>query len=601
MIEKINNKNKINFQDFFVIFLLLCSAVFLVFRCPYALDDADIPFYLTIPYRIVKGDIFFANEWHYSQLSAAVLYPAVWLYVKIVGSTEGIILFFGYLYIVFQFFISSCVYLCFRKQGIISVILSLTVFFAVPMTFQTFNYHSMGLGFLILICLICVSDFKNKTLKFIIIGVLVSLTALCTPMFVLIFILWTVIVFLNLIFKKSKEELFLFSSWIKIVLTVLFCASVFVAFMLSRASIKDIFNGLSGMMMETEYRFSSATGEKQNIINIGETLTTLMNKSLVLNTLIMLVFTAIVFDKKKKKHREIYLIVQSVICIIYLIIICKSRDRYEYGFFTYPLTVIGLTSYILTENKNKKYFNFLFLPGVLYSFVIDIESDGGVTLAVFGLAVSNIGSLLFLNQLIREIKEDSRDTDKKRNIVRLISVIFAFVIMFNIGTEIFILSDFKSTCYAYDLPDKNGEYEKMDQKMENGPQKGLIFTKTRYNHLKKEMKDLDYIKENCNGSVMITECYSWYYLYLEKPCGTHSSWIVSLTWMLTDETIRLKRYYELNPEKIPEYIYVPKADIDYCNDEVMTQIIRTKLDKIFDFDTKETDCGYILKVNNYNA
>ncbi len=74
------------------------TVCFLLWKCQYGYANIDEAFYLTIPYRMIQGDGLILHEWHLSQLSGLLLYPAVSLYLLIIGGTEGILFHFRILF-----------------------------------------------------------------------------------------------------------------------------------------------------------------------------------------------------------------------------------------------------------------------------------------------------------------------------------------------------------------------------------------------------------------------------------------------------------------------------------------------------------------------
>lgn len=65
-----------------------------MFIARFGIKTVDESFYLSVPYRLLNGDAVFTDEWHVSQLSGLLLLLTMKLFLSVVGSTEGIILFF---------------------------------------------------------------------------------------------------------------------------------------------------------------------------------------------------------------------------------------------------------------------------------------------------------------------------------------------------------------------------------------------------------------------------------------------------------------------------------------------------------------------------
>jgi hypothetical protein len=67
---------------------------------------------------------------------------------------------------------------------------------------------------------------------------------------------------------------------------------------------------------------------------------------------------------------------------------------------------------------------------------------------------------------------------------------------------------------------------------------------------------LDKIKAGPDGPVLITENWSWFYLYLQRPYGTYSTWFPTSNPQYFYK--RLDEYYALHEDKLPVHVYIPK-------------------------------------------
>ena len=101
--------------DILAALALLACLVLLLWKAPFGYVSADESFYLTVPYRLIQGDALLVDEWHPSQLSGVLLYPALRLYLALSGSTEGIYLSFRYIYAVAQVMAAAYIYLRLRR------------------------------------------------------------------------------------------------------------------------------------------------------------------------------------------------------------------------------------------------------------------------------------------------------------------------------------------------------------------------------------------------------------------------------------------------------------------------------------------------------
>ena len=90
ILKKNNKKDSITIMVFTIVLILADSLMF--WKTKYGYGGNDESFYLTIAHRLVKGDAMLADEWHMSQMSGIFIYPIMKFYLRLIPSTEGILL-----------------------------------------------------------------------------------------------------------------------------------------------------------------------------------------------------------------------------------------------------------------------------------------------------------------------------------------------------------------------------------------------------------------------------------------------------------------------------------------------------------------------------
>lgn len=76
--------------------------------------------------------------------------------------------------------------------------------------------------------------------------------------------------------------------------------------------------------------------------------------------------TAIVMllDRKRKQHRSVYLILTSAIVILALVMFMPTMTSVYYNAIMFPMIFMGVTAYVLSENKQRELFASLFVLGI---------------------------------------------------------------------------------------------------------------------------------------------------------------------------------------------------------------------------------------------
>ena len=131
-----------------------------------------------------------------------------------------------------------------------------------------------------------------------------------------------------------------------------------------------------------------------------------------------------------------------------------------------------------------------------------------------------------------------------------------------------------------------------------GPHKGIKTTREMKAIYEDILADMDEISFDSNGQPFyVAGICPFYYLYLDLPIGTYSTWYVE-----EDSETRQLRYWELHPEKRPKYYYIPL----YADSLCFTKTWEQEQDRIYgklrfiqniaECSFKKGRAGYIVKI-----
>ena len=573
------------------LFLAVLSAgivlqLVLTFSFPYIHDEY---FYATIPYRLLQGDRLLQHDWHLSQLSSLFTFLPVWVWVNLTGSTDGLLIFLRYVFLVIYTGVAVIIYRYFRKYGKWAAAAAILFFTQTPYRVLSLNYHSVYTicTLLLLLCLLTISERPTPRISFAA-GLCIGCCCVCNPMFAGIYVLYCVLCVLHIAGKRKhirsatrywtnflSKEMLIFS----------FCGvctigvALVAFFFLTGGTVRSIFSNLPLLLQSSEYGLdANALLEK-----LKTTYMVFSNISLDMPYLLPLLYVVMLVDPKRytHSHRCIYLFLALIIGVIYIagILICVYTNNLisKSLFFSAPLLIITSTCFILTRRKNTRLFFCMWVPCAIAACVQSSVSNGGLTSLGFVLAVGNVAGVLFAGDLYREMRSDRNSTlvsNRKKSRCfgqRLICAGLCLQMLFQLVV-----------CLYGQTPPKN------PAQISAGPCAGMYVSEWRcldYNHC---LDDLDYIKANCpeDAPLLIVSFSSWMYLYADRPISTYSTWL--------DEKIQpemLISYYQQNPEKIPHYIYV---DSRYSN------VLRENMEilpELFEFTSEELSRGVLLKVD----
>lgn len=550
--------DKYKWQDYIFIVLIVGGIVFAFWKCVFGFGGNDEAFYLTVPQRFNMGDAMIKDEWHLSQLSGFLLMPFVWLFTTITGSTEGIILTARVLYIIFHATVSIVIYTRIRKYGYVSVFASVLYFIYTPYDIMAMSYNTMGLDLVTLAGVIMGTASYKKKLPLIISGVAFAAAVLCCPYLAVAYILYGICVLIHT-FIKNKETKFILKSELFAGRTFLFfsigifaLAAVFLVFALTRVSIKEILNYLPYLMTDPEHP-QIALGARfgmyfKSIYNCHSHF-----KIALFSYLVMMV--VMIIDRKRKSHRSIYLIVTTAIVIFCYVLFLPQLTYSTYNAIMFPMIFIGITSYILCENKPKPLFASLFVLGIIYSFAICFSSNQYFYVISMVITASNIAGYVFLAQLLKEMKTTQDNIEYAVWLKRGSFLFVAFMI--------FLQGAFQITVKAEHCFWESGNTSNLTAQIKNGPAKGIYTNKNNCNTYELIYSDLQYYKNKQEDKILFLTSRTWCYLAVDFPYGTLSAWISGEKPSSVD---RLKTYYRVNYEEIPKYIYIPKdSEWDFTN------------------------------------
>jgi hypothetical protein len=617
-------------QDILAAIGLAVVALLLFRNARYGIGNEDQSLYLSITLRLTMGESLLTDDWTMIQLSSFLLYLPVKAYLAVFGSTDGIVLFFRYLFIVMQGATATAIYCLLKKYGIFSIFAALIFFSYIPVTIMALSYYSMGLVFVELSGLTLLTATKFSRIRFIITGLFIAGAVLCNPLYALIYFAFTVCVIVYNRSKKNRERFFTFSgqafqkkTWIWIAFGIGSLTALFVLFVFSRTGIKEIAENLPYIFKDPDYVFS---GEQQNVISMKDSFLSIANFGYHLVVIYAIMMIALLIDKKRVAHRPVYL---SVVILIYIVLMLhiirssvvsvfsdimagKASLYYEIPTLALmlPLTLLGLACYLLSKTKDKGVFVFLWLHGILFTVCMDITSDFAPWNSMLGLAVSGTGSVLLIKNMTDELAEETNKQIKYKTIEiknkelkyrvearmsQIVSTALLFALAFQVFTNLYVASDFKSLNFAEYL--NKPASEKLEKTIHAGPLKGLrttAYMDTKYNEI---LNDLSEIKAKNDGPVLIISNRPWCYVYLNMPFATFS---VNLVDWSHAGNVRLPQYYQLHPEKTPKYIYVSKlAEWSYESGPQLDERAEYFLEDIskkYNCIVKETAVGYILEV-----
>lgn len=542
--------SSINKQTILFFILMTGAIIFSFWKCSYGFGGNDEAFYLTTAHRLSLGDSLLSDEWHLSQFSGFLLLPFVSLYRLIMGSTEGILLTARFTYVILHAAITFFSYNKIKKIGYMSVIACVLYFIFTPYDIMALSYNTMALDLLVLTGIIMSTSKSHHFIPVIISGIAFSSAVLCCPYLAVAYLLYGICVITNIFFTKRNctktifsEKIFSPQIFLWFTCGVVFLALIFLTYLFIKVSPAEIFANIPGIFTDPEHPPISIGTKLKLYFSSVYNCHPHFNIAIITYG-IMLISMSI--DRNRKNHRCFYLICTCTIVIFSYILFLPELITKYYNAIIFPMLFIGLTSYILCENKPRKQFISLFMLGIIYSVCVCFSSNQYFYVISMATAISNIASFIFLGTLLNEVKE-REDEVAWSNVLRISSVV---MVSFMIVLLCFFQTKIKANhCFWESNPDT------LSTKIKSGPAKGLYTNSKNASTYESICNDLQEYKNKKRDNILILSERTWCYLYMtDFPYGTLSAWLPE-----TDASLaRLVKYYSLNPNKIPAYIYIPK-------------------------------------------
>lgn len=527
---------------------ILAAAVFLFWKCHFGFGNIDEAFYLTIPYRLFKGDALFLQEWHLSQMAGVITMPIVGGYVTLTGGTEGIVLFMRYVCTAAQVLTAIFLYVRLNKLSRMgALVASLSYVLYIPFGIMALSYNSIAIMALVIASVILITAQKRAALQYVIAGIIYALAVLCCPYLAVVFIAYLMAVAVILVINKCRKtnktpDFLLFTPKGALFLTIgaAIAAVLFGVFVLSRASITDIIKAFPLIMDDPEHPPITLVGVT---VNFFQAILNSTKLGKYIYPALALLFGICVADKKRTAHRMVYFI-SALACTVALMI---GLFRMQYiNLLMWPVNILGAFAALLsTQKTTKRFFWASWAMGMLYAFCLNATSNQTFLAIASAAAVSLVGSIVMIFLLLQEMTEKTEKPVWKKIAVASVSLVMV--------TQLGMQGILRYEAIFWETVGMTEQTERIDY----GFNAGLYVTPRKYEIYNTVMENISVLEEYDAKKVLHLSLYTFCYLNGDYEMATYSAWLSGVN----EHTIqRLKSYYELNPEKMPDVVC---ADVNY--------------------------------------
>ena len=578
------------------IYAVCLAVLFCLFawRQFFGFNKNDEIFYISTVYRFFQGDAMLVDEWNNVQLFALITYPIYWLIRLVHNSNEGIILIFRMAYLVFQALVSVWCFCRLKRFGWIRILPALFYFVTTPYNINSMSYNTLAFGFVLLV-LVTLAGSENLSVPMCILcGMFTAGAVLANPYVVILFLLYGVICVGACVrgvcknsdvkgssgekesgrcsgFRNSQDQLpaaLQFRSYFGMCVGAFLIFLVFVWFVFSRGTLKEILECFEYIVMDTERQKSFWEKLAKYFIRIYR-----YDKYLVR---IALYLSAVYFAARKvgkKISAEICMIIESVVAGGYIIYYGFCWEMVGINYMLIPMTFVGFMAYITAEKKDRYVFWGWFVPGVFYTLLAHFATNTGILTMSASCMIPSAASLVLIGQHIKagnaEKMIDNGQTEyletddasmmqKQRKNESVCITVLAVLIAVQFAGGIW-----QRVTYVWG----DEKLPKLTVAAEEGPLKGIHTSEENsllYEDVMQDMEDLQLTRED---KLFVVGIAPWMYLNTEAECAAYSTWET----LETDPLIFT--YYEVRPEKQPTVIYCYDYDESILDTEFGTAFL----------------------------
>ena len=508
--------------------VLIIAALFMLNRAKYGYIYNDEPFILTLSHRLIKGDVFLYDEWQPTQLTGFLNYPWMILFTATHNNTEGMILFFRYIYVILNFASLLFVYLRlsnYSKKPLITgaACLYLLLFSSMDILTVSYNFYSL-IGLLLFITL-CITGKSN--IEYLFAGIFFSVATLASPYLAIVFVLYYLFFSLNHFVLKKDISKNLIDITKMVLFGVILLVAVFICFLYGTGG------NISKMLNTVSYIFTDVEYPSQSIFQlIYGYLYTWVNKFRTFGFMFVVFVMLSLIDKK---HKTLWL-EAHIIAFVILTPRMIHIFLYQFNYLIMQIGLLGLHALIIDEQRNNSY-SLIAIAGVIFSFILYATSDLKQYAIANGMVLAGFASFFLIDDYLQ----------KYENNTILIKTLCILLVFAQIGTEVYE----RMTKYYLDNNINDNLYL-----IEESVAKGLYVDQEQYDTYMSVYNDIN-INIPHAAKLLVLSQKPWIYLANDSDYCTYSAWMTSSKEFRIN---RLKEYYTLHQDKYPNYIYVLDED-----------------------------------------
>ncbi|MDO4478987.1 MAG: hypothetical protein Q4B73_08120 [Lachnospiraceae bacterium] len=373
-------------------------ALFLLLKCRYGIGNSDESFYLTIPYRMMKGDVLFLHEWHPSQMAAFLQLPFMKMYLAVTkGNTTGIILTFRLIYVACQLVTVQVLYHCLKRYSRIGAGLgALFLGIYAPFGMMALSYNSMAIMLLAVGCALLLT--ARRPIVGLPAGLALAGAVLCCPHLVVLYVIYAVAVLIGWLRKREKKAV---ATFLFVTLGCGLSAAAVMGWLLSRMNLETFLVSLKWVLTDPEHKGGIA---KKMVDLVGLIFKPEGNPVVPFVWAVVIVAMIVGAVSRRMKVKEAAFAVTLLAAAVHLVSVIVVY-RYP-NFLMLPLCLPALASFVIFRMPLvKRLFVLGWIPGMVYAMCIHFSSNQRLYAISSAATVALVFSVVILFVTVRELLE----------------------------------------------------------------------------------------------------------------------------------------------------------------------------------------------------
>lgn len=513
------------FGSVFVLFLVFAWRQF------YGFNKNDEVFYISTVFRFFQGDAMLVDEWNNSELFTLITYPIYSLVRIFADSNEGIVVIFRIMYLLFHGLAACYCFFRMRRLGWVRILPALYYFMTTPFNINSLSYNTLVFGFLLL-CFVTLSCTEQPGLfDFFLCGLFSAGAVLSNPYAVILFLLYGILCVGAFFYgRKTKRDIpsvLLLKNYAVVCFGAFFVFVIFLTFVFSRASWKEVTECIPYIVLDTERQKSFWEKLAKYFIRIHR----YYRIQVYVTGALALLWLA---DRRRRIQPCFYLLSAIAAAIPYVVFYGFFWEMVGINYVLIPLVFPGMIAWLVSKDRDKKVFYGWYLPGLLYTMLAHFASDTGILIVSASCVIASSASMVLLWKAVKE----------QENIVwlrTLTGALFAVQFAACIWQRIF---------YVWGDEHLN----LLTEELTKGPLKGIHTSVENKELYEDVLLDMDELSVTSEDKLFVLGIAPWIYLYTEAECAACTTWEI----LETDPLIPV--YYELRPEKLPDAVYCYEYD-----------------------------------------